>query len=281
MLRILAGLLAALASTLALAAVPASYLSQSEASMLLTGRIQIDTEGRVTRFSLDQKDLPAEAKALVDRVAPHWRFEPVLREGRPIHAATDMTLRLVANKLDDGTYELRVRSADFRERPERTPSQHARMRPPSYPQRAVEARIAGTVYLLLKTTPDGKVLDAIAEQVNLATVTGGRSMERWRGILAEASLDRAREWQLGTLPLVPGHDFALARVPVQFSLGPDRSPDDRYGRWEVYNPGPRQRNPWSEEPDSTFSPDLLLPGQTYAAEPGWTLRNDLEERPET
>lgn len=274
-MRIWLGIVMLLATTPAFAAMPAEYLRQAEASMLLTGRIEVDAEGKVTAYSLDDEaKLPPEAVIIVRRAAPTWRFKPVLRQGVAVPAGTDMSLRLVASKLDDGSYEATIRSAHFADRPKPgTETDAIDMRPPLYPQKALDARITGTVHLLLKTGPDGSVIDAIAEQVNLSTVTGGRSMDRWRRLLAEASLARAKEWRFRPMPAKERVDFELMRVPVVFSFYHSPNPN---GRWEIYIPGPRLPNPWDDDKEGTaFSPDVLLPGQAYRAGIGWQLLTTL------
>ena len=157
----------------AFAAGPAAVRKQVEASMLVTGKVQVDSDGKVSGFSLDQKDkLPESVVELVGKTVPNWTFEPVLIDGRAVNVSTDMSIRVVARKTGDGSYAVRVRSAGFGDRSGK-PEEHIRsvsMAPPNYPESAARVGVAGTVYLLVRAGRDGKVNDAIAEQVNLKVV---------------------------------------------------------------------------------------------------------------
>lgn len=86
---------------------------QAESSMLVTGTIQVDPEGRVSGYTLDQQDQLPKVVVDVGQRVPHWRFEPVLDAGQPAQARADMSIRLVARKIDEGHYSVAVRSAAF------------------------------------------------------------------------------------------------------------------------------------------------------------------------
>ncbi|HAU81082.1 MAG TPA: TonB-dependent receptor, partial [Stenotrophomonas sp.] len=60
---------------------------QAEASMVLTGEIDIGTEGQVEAFRLDKPDQVDEGIVrFVERAVHTWRFEPVRRQGRAVKA---------------------------------------------------------------------------------------------------------------------------------------------------------------------------------------------------
>lgn len=283
------GIALLLAASVSFAAGPRAVRRQVEASMLVTGSIEVDAQGKVTGFSLDEKEkLPAGVVQLLGNAVPAWRFEPVLVAGQPASVSTDMSVRLVAKKLDDGNYTIGIRSAGFGDRagghakkimlePERKDEMEAcpSMRPPNYPGSAVRAGVASNVYLLLKTGRDGRVVDVIAEQVNLKIVSDERSMDRWRKLFADASLAQARKWCFQPSDKDANDDgaaFQVMRVPVTFHL--DSLP--RYGQWEAYVPGPRQPSPFPElEEGVGFSPDTLMPGRAYLAGSGLKLLTDL------
>lgn len=289
-IRIIQGVIAGivlLASGFAGARGPAAVRKQVEASMLVTGSIQVDGEGKVAGFSLDQKEkIPVGVVNMLDKALPTWRFEPVLVAGRPADVTTDMSVRLVAKKLDDGDYSVSIRSAGFGDHADRNPkmvksegkskvesSCTASLRAPRYPDIAARSGVASSVYLLLKTDRDGRVLDVIAEQVNLKVVADEHSMARWRKIFTDASLAQARKWCIppsGEKQADAGA-YYVARVPVLFHF--DALP--RYGQWEAYVPGPRLPNPWEADREGVaFSPDTLLPGRIYFAGAGLKLLTD-------
>jgi TonB family protein len=246
------------------AAGPRAVRETIEASMLVTGSIDIEPDGRVSAYRLDRVDeLPPEVVTLVEKAAGIWRFEPVLVDGvaAPVHAP--MSLRIGARRQGEGKYGVDIRSARFGEdRPGSVPTGLER-RPPMYPTEAVYRGIQGTVYLVLRIGPDGTVEDMVAEQVNLRYVAGERAMDRARDLLARVSMSAARSWTFAPPADAPasGNTGWSVRVPVDFTLGRDSGPG--YGEWRAYVPGPRHDIPWRKSVDSGFGPDALAAGGVY------------------
>lgn len=289
-IRYVLGAALLVAGGVALAAGPAAVRRQIEATMLVTGKIQIDGEGKVTGFAFDQKEqLPTGVVGMLDKAVPTWKFEPVQVAGRPVNVSTDMSVRLVAKKLDDNNYSLAIRGASFGGHAEHKhkvlkPEQKsapavagmcaANMQPPRYPEIAARNGVASNVYLLLKLDREGSVLDVMAEQVNLKVVSDENSMARWRRMFMEVSVAQARKWCIppSNEDLADADTYRVVRVPVLFHL----DPLPRYGQWEAYVPGPRMDDPWSEDDSEgvAFSPDTLLPGRAYLAGSGLKLLTD-------
>ena len=249
---------------------------QIEASMLVRGKIEIDPQGRVARYSLDQQEkLPSGVVGLIGQAVPGWRFEPVLADGKPVSAIAGMSIRVVANRADEDHYTVKIRSASFGDKglkPEED-VRAIRMTPPPYPVDAVRGGVAGAAYLLVKVGRDGKVMDVATEQVNLRVIASENEMERWRKVLATASMSQARKWTF--TPPTKGDavddPYWVVRVPVVYSLDPSWKAE-HYGEWQSYIPGPRQRNPWDDEDEGmAFSPDTLAPGGSYLAGTGLKL----------
>lgn len=274
------GLVLLLASQATFAGSARAVRKQAEASMLVTGRIQVDAEGRVTTHSLDQPDkLPAGVVTLIGKAVPTWVFKPTLVDGRPVRVATGMRIRVVARKLDADNFEISLRSATFgAPAGDSMAKKSSHMPPPDYPIAAARGGVAGTVYLLVRVDRDGKVSDAIAEQTNLKIVQDDNTMARWRKVFEDASLRQARKWTFGPSTLDPtANDVRVMRVPVMFSLEDSRRKTATYGGWEAYVPGPRQRNPWNgdDQEGIGFSPDTLAPGRAYLAGSGLKLLSSL------
>lgn len=275
----------------ALAAGPRAVRKQVESTLLATGTIRIDTAGNVIDFSLDRKDeLPRAIVTMAGKYVPGWKFEPVLLNGKAVNVKTNMSIRFVAKKAEDGNYSVRMNSAGFGDaadkphsgeadkerRADRTAQAQACpvLTPPSYPRQGQSAGVAANTYLLIKADRDGKVLDVIAEQVNLKVIDDERSMDRWRRIFADAGIRQAKKWCFAPMApgMDPGAEFQLVRVPILFHFG--ELP--RYGHWEAYVPGPRQANPWAENMEGlAFSPDALPPGGSYVAGKGLRLVSAL------
>lgn len=275
------GIVMLLVGQAAFAGGPGAVRKQVESSMVLTGKIQVDAQGRVTTHSLDDADkVPVGVAALIDKAVPSWTFEPMRLDGKPVRVATDMRIRVVAHKLDADHYEVAIRSATFGEGTgdPQEDLQAVDMAPPNYPMAAARAGATGTVYLLVRVGRDGKVIDAIAEQTNLKFIDNENAMARWRRVFEDASTRQARKWTFA--PPTQGEDAGeeswVARVPVVFSFGSPNTALPAYGRWESYVPGPRQRNPWGHDEEGIgFSPDTLAPGQIYLAGSGLKLLTAL------
>jgi hypothetical protein len=240
-------ILAALGVLLPAMSMAAPVRKDIEASMVVTGNIQVTTDGAVSGFSLDRpNDLPDVVKSLASQSLPHWRFEPVKVDGQPVSATSKMRLRFVTRPTDDGNYTVTIRGASFGEEHQDGQLWFKKRSAPQYPMAAVSARVTGTVILLLKVDREGKVTNVAAERVNLGTVGTESEMRMFRGVLADACVRRARGWQF--TPPTKGPDVArnewYVRVPVQFNLsgGGLRAPG--YGQWLVYVPGPKEPIDW-------------------------------------
>jgi len=273
--RIWIGLLLALMAAAVVSARPVALPEQAELSMLVTGTLELEPDGSVSRWELDQPDrLPKVVVELVAKAAPGWKFEPVLVEGEPVRTRVRTSLRVVASRAGDDTYRVSLRSAHFGEAAMTAEERQALgrpadvraidMGPPTYPADALRAGAQGTVYVVLKIDRDGSVEDVVVEQVNLRTVGNERQMRWMRDVFAKATLQAVRKWSF----LVPtegedaGRDYWSLRIPVSYAVSRDGEvPEKVYGQWDAYIPGPRQRAPWASDEDA--SPDAMVAGQIY------------------
>jgi len=242
---------------------------QAEASMTLSGVIDIGREGQVEGFQLDHREkVDTGVAGFVDKAVQSWRFEPTLVDGKPMPARTTVHLRLIAGNMEGNSMQVRVVDARFGKlggssAPSTDDVTAAKTRAPVYPPQAASIRGQGTVMLLVKVGRDGKVADVIAEQTNLTVVGPERTMNQLRDVLAKASVRSAREWTFN--PPTTGEDkdrdFWTVRVPVNYFF--DKQ-SERYGRWSAYIPGPRQQAPWKTgEEIEVAGTDLLPEGGVY------------------
>ncbi|TKS55004.1 hypothetical protein E4582_09680 [Luteimonas yindakuii] len=235
-----------------------------EASMVVTGVIDIDAKGEVTAHVVDQPDkLPDYVLELVDRAVPAFRFEPLLVDGSPASGQAKMSLRLVATQAGDGSMNVAIRSAHFGETYSESGTTSVRsqdMQPPHYPASVLHMGGTGTVYMLIKVGRDGRVQDLAAEQVNLTTIGPARAMASVRRALERASIEAARRWRF--TPPTDGEEAAkdhwVVRIPVEYHIGKERKVG--YGEWSAYHPGPRTQPGWAQPTPPGFSPDVLLAG---------------------
>lgn len=237
-----------------------------EASMLVTGTIDVDEAGAVERFAVDDAGkVPPLVRQLLDQELPGWRFEPTLADGRPAAVRTSMRIRVTARKVpgEEDSYSIGINGASFGGDPPGEGITSLDPKPPVFPYQLLQRDVGGTVYLLLKIGRDGKVEDMVAEQVNLRAIGHTRMMRTAREVFANAAMRAARGWRFRTPAAGPDADapFWSVRVPVDFLLEGQRPPG--YGEWSSYVPGPRVTAPWEIEEDGAVGADTYAAGGVY------------------
>lgn len=279
------GLLATFACLALVLAAPAGarkpgpeLLAQVEASMVVTGTIDIEPDGTVSGYALDEPDrIPDYVAGLIGDTVPGWRFEPVQDDGRPVRARGPMSLRLLGTPLGDGGLTVSINGANFGDGGDAAAPRSERMRPPVYPSGAIRANVQGDVYLLLKVGLDGAVQDVSVEQVNLRTVVEGRRAEHYRKQLADAATRASKRWRFAETAAedAPRAGYWTFRLPVNYSIGGVYEP--RYGQWQPYFPGERHPRPEWVGRDDGSAPDALLAGKPHALGTGPRLLTPLSE----
>ncbi|MBJ7575288.1 TonB family protein [Luteimonas sp. MC1828] len=273
-----------LATMLALSAIwaPAQGARKSvagfEVSMLVTGDLDIETDGSVSRHTIDRAEkIPPYAVNIIQQAISGWRFEPVVVDGKPVPARARMTLRLLGTPMEDGGLAVRLASATFGERGEHEGDRVSsiKMTPPRYPRAALHMGATGTAYLMLKIGPDGSVADAVAEQVNLRFVSDAMTMTAARKEFASTAIAAARRWTFA--PPTTGDDMDgpwTVRVPVTFAINSEATEEGTHGKWVAYIPGPRQPAPWAK--DESEGNDAIADGSFHQAGTGYRLLTPLQ-----
>ena len=260
--------LIALLPVLAGAATRSDIRKQIEYSMLVQGVIETDVGGNVGAVTVDKPEkFPEGLVAYVQQQVSGWKFEPVLVDGKPMRARSKMSLLVVAKRPDKDTISIRILNANF-DGDGKGPQEGEVVSPlqrtaPLYPESVAAAGVTGTVYVVVKIGPDGTVQDAVVEQVNLRVLGKEKVMAAWRSALSDSALKAARGWtyKLPTRGEQASASFWSARTPISFMMhGTD---PDRYGKWQVYLPGPRQNIPWFSSEAASVSPDSFADGGVY------------------
>ncbi|WP_242112787.1 energy transducer TonB [Luteimonas aquatica] len=261
------------------AASRATILKNAELSTVVTGTVDIAPDGGVAEYRLDKPEaLTQAATDLVGQHVPKWRFEPVLVDGKPARVRAKMYLRLAMRAIDEQNLRLEIRSAHFASLDPASGQDviGKSITPPKYPPNAIRSGYVGVVYLVMRVGRDGKVEDAVAEQVNLKFYRDQASMDAARRMLSEATLAAAKKWKF-TVPAqgpVADQSSWTVRFPVDFSLG--ESKPTPYGKWDLYIPGPRQAIPW-ESHQAASGPDASPTGAVTLAGTGPRLLTQLGE----
>lgn len=244
---------------------PGEVRKQVESSLLVNGTIDLHADGSVAGYALDNPDTVSEGIAgMIARIVPLWRFEPVELSNGATRARAKMSMRLVAKKIDNGDFSVQIRGVQFFGQPRPGESVvSAKLVPPKYPLWAGINAVGGTVYTVVKIGRDGRVEDAVAEQVNLRIVSSEKDMESWRDMLAKAALLATKDWTFSppTKGDEVGKPYWLARVPVDF-IAPDQR-QHKDGQWQAYVPGPRQTIPWRSDDRANETADAVAPGGVY------------------
>lgn len=238
---------------------------QAESSMLVSGWVTTRPDGSVASHEIhDAGNIPAGVKALIDKAAAEWRFEPIKVDGQAVSARFPMHVRLVAKAVDKDRYTVDVRSATFGG-PSEDPAERVtigKLVPPQYPRTALKMGGKGTVYLLLRIGHDGRVEEVATEQVNLTVAGTSQQMDQLRALLKQASENAARRWTFK--PPTKGPEatapYWVGRIPVTFLFAGEKPV--AAGEWETYIPGPRNFDiPWAlEELRTAGSPDAMPDG---------------------
>lgn len=288
MKRILSGLFFVLMSGVTMADGSSAVRKSVQASMLVSGTVEVAADGSVTHYTLDHpEELPKVVTGLLAQAVPAWRFKPVVVDGKPAAAKAPMSLRVVAKPQGDGNYSVGVVAVWFgagaknqSEASAETISYKTKVQP-AYPRDAMESQVSGTVYVLLKVGRDGKVADAVAEQVDLRIVASSNSEMAWcRRVLADAALHAMKgdTFNLPTVGKDVNRSFWVVRIPVNFTFNTDTRIGVReaaYGQWQAYVPGPVQRPDWEYERDSSRNADAVPEGGALLADTSLDLLTPL------
>jgi hypothetical protein len=248
----------------------------AEASMLVTGHVQVNPDGTLRSYSIDHADqLPEPVRQVIASNLPHWAFQLSGPSSKVVDSS--MSLRVLAHPQADGNYALSIGGTTF-DKP-KNPAERItskQQKPPSYPEGAVEARVSGTVYLLLQIGRDGTVRNAVAEQVNLDEYGTELQMKHFRELLANKSLHAARAWTFNVPSSGPtaSAPYWVVRVPVNFHLNRrgEAPHEPSYGQWQVYIPGPREYAPWADQRLLSEAPDALPDGTLHELGTGLRLK---------
>lgn len=249
-----------------------------EASMLVSGTIDISPQGKVEEYSLDHIDkLPAFVTDLIARHVPTWEFEQVIVDGQAVPTRAKMNLRMVAVDNGDGTMQLRIASTDFPI--DASTGETVGVERIANTQRLGElaggTNVSATVHVDLKIGRDGRVMQAHVRQINLQARGSERVMRRVREAYAQEALRIARYSRFTPVTAGPDKDAEswTATLPIAIHVGEGDSPAD--WQWVAYVPGPISRAPWREDDDDAADSDAMPDNGLRMAGRSLSLRTPL------
>jgi hypothetical protein len=226
--------------------------------MHVMGEVAIDHAGAVYDYKIDTILTP-EVKQLVERVVRQWTFEPVVRDGKPAYARSNMHLTLLATPVDTG-YQLQVEDVRFLgSRSMKLPVA------PRYPREAVRAGINAIVLVAAHIDADGNVLDAAAARSALIGVRANAKVaEKWRKRFEASCVEAMKQWTFAAADIAAGDPpETTVIIPMLFQSNAEDGPIDRV--WRAGDlAGPPHPIPWLPAGQQTFDAEGLREGQMLA-----------------
>ncbi len=247
-------------STAALASGPQS--ESVRASMLVTGTIQEAPDGSVATYAIDHPEsLPPAVRSLLTSAIPTWKFDP-LADSKAATPTVPVAVRVVATTMDGDKVRLEIEGVHFGQPDHHPGIAVVKQEKPAYPLAAARALVYGTVYLVMRVDPAGKVTDTAVQQVDMGVVKRSAELNHWWELLGRASTEAASQWVF-TPASDASRPYRIVRTSVTFALnaiGTGGSTKPAYGQWNVYEPGPVQPVPWLGKEPSAGGVDALPDG---------------------
>lgn len=236
----------------------------------VSGALIIDKQGAVFDYKIDNLLAPA-VKQLIDTAVRKWRFEPVLRNGMPVDAKSQMYLSLTATPVEAG-YQLKIDRVRF------GGSRNVVLRStlPRYPYEALRAKVNAEVIVALRIAGDGKVADAVAVRSRLLNVKGPEKLQSaMRKRFEQASVVAIKGWtyepaEAGDVP------ETTILVPISYWICQDAGCANRSGEWRIAEASnPTHPIPWLPADKQKFDAEGLREGQSIALDSDIKLQTQV------
>lgn len=254
-----------LLATVAVSASEPAPQAETLMTMRVDGEIAIDTQGKVLDYKIATEVQP-EIKALLDKAISGWAFIPVLIDGTPTAVKTKMRITLAGRPVDTG-YKIGIDNVVFHGESAKDKAAAApptgvvlttktRKPIPKYPKYAVN----GMVLVYVRTSPEGKIEEAIAAQLNLFNAKGDPTqLANALQAMEDNAVSAIRQWTVNveTHGKTPTVEDLTATICVRYEMGgaqglpfgggfvqkPPGEPDN-VGRWRFETRGTMRSAPW-------------------------------------
>lgn len=234
--------------------VPTAVSVESVVTTQVDGQIVIDSQGGLTEYKI-KTEMPAQLRQGLDKAVRQWKFEPVIVNGKPVRAQTNMRVTLAAYK-EGEDYRVKVDNVTFpgdakgavkadveADVQGAVTISRKSMPPPGYPMQLLS--VGGVVLLYLKLTPEGKVEDAVPVQTSLLDVKGkDRLLAKAIALFEKSAVQKAKTWRFDVVMnggTVEPRDLTVS-VPVEYL--PYDSKRIKLGQWRTEVRGPRKEASW-------------------------------------
>lgn len=226
--------------------------ADTQASMVITGRITVGPDGSVRKYSVDrQGDIPPAVQQLVGESVPDWRFKPI--DGGHGHVAAQalMSLRIIARQSSSKAYTVAIQSAQFGNAAAVASGSCAanacityrEVETPKFPICELSQAVTGTVYVAVQLGDDGHVAKSAVLQVDLRNSGTAAEVESWRNGFANAALAAISKTTFNVPVVAAEAQPKTWTVIVPINFYTDRT-QVAYGHWDLYYPGPVHEPAW-------------------------------------
>ncbi|MCI4568108.1 energy transducer TonB [Lysobacter sp. CFH 32150] len=227
------------------------------------GEIAIDQQGVVYQHNLSTILAP-DVKKLVDAAISKWRFEPVLRNGKPVAAKSDMYLTLTARPADGG-YRLSIERVRFH-----SSRQATHKIAPAYPLDALRAGVGADLLVALRVDREGSVLDVAVVQGELVSKRKRVNPAMLKSF-EKAAKDAYRKWKYE-----PGDGDAASDTTLLTMMSFSTGDSDRVlGGWKPLDKTQPNPIPWLPAAQQAFDAEGLRQGQSIALDGGVKLQTPV------
>ena len=185
----------------------------------VAGELSIDATGAVDGVELTSQ-VPDAIAAIVRHAVQGWKFEPIVHDGKPVPARSNMQLFLVGVP-QDGGFRLRVERAQFGFPRKHRETGH-RMNGNFFPKDAVRAGVLGEVVVAVRVDAAGNVLDVAPLRSRLVAQmkTPAGLAKKWRADFEKSAVAVMRESKFEPAdPRLPGDGTTAFVTNVCFSFG--------------------------------------------------------------
>jgi hypothetical protein len=199
--------------------------------LLVDADVRVAADGTVADYRLNGV-LDHGLAARIEHEVRQWRFEPVMRDGAPVSAKTQLLISLQPAP-EWGRWVVADVSSG---RPARA---RGELRMPDYPESGLRGHLSARVVLDVRLAPNGKVDAVHVEQTSLDRPMDPKLAAQWADIFGPPSVRAAKSWRF----LPPGSDDGEPtgtsfRIAIVFPYDIDNLHTHRF------YPGPVVPAPW-------------------------------------
>jgi hypothetical protein len=185
----------------------------------VAGQLSIDENGAVSGVELTSQ-VPDAIASIVKQAVQGWTFEPIVHDGKPVPAKSNMQLFLIGVP-QDGGFRLRVERAQFGF-PRKPRDTGHRMNGNFFPKEAMRAGVLAEVMLAVRVDAAGNVLDVspLRSRLVRGMKTASKLATKWRTDFEKSAVAVMRQQKYEPAdPRLPGDGTTAFVTNVCYAMG--------------------------------------------------------------